>query len=114
MAIPSQSHLPAEFSLTGHTAIVASAGGDETPFLAAALAEAGASVFAVARRQSAADAIADAVWRRLWTRHRTPRGTLGHARCGLRGCRCLRRRPSPSRHLGQRHPQLFRQTRRRD
>ena len=61
MAIPSQSHLPAEFSLTGHTAIVASAGGDETPFLAAALAEAGASVFAVARRQSAADAIADAV-----------------------------------------------------
>ena len=61
MAIPSQSHLPAEFSLTGHTAIVASAGGDETPFLAAALAEAGASVFAVARRQSAANAIADAV-----------------------------------------------------
>ena len=61
MAIPSQSHLPAEFSLTGHTAIVASAGGDETPFLAAALAEAGASVFAVARHQFAADAIADAV-----------------------------------------------------
>ena len=61
MAFPSQQHLPDEFSLAGHTAIVASAGGDESPFLAAALAEAGAAVFAVARRQSAADAIADAV-----------------------------------------------------
>ena len=61
MAIPSQARLPSEFSLSGHTAIVASAGGDESPFLAAALAEAGAAVFAVARRQSAADAIADAV-----------------------------------------------------
>ena len=77
MAIPSQSHLPAEFSLTGHTAIVASAGGDETPFLAAALAEAGALVFAVARRQFAADAIADAVWRRLRARHRTPTWDAG-------------------------------------
>lgn len=61
MALPSQQYLPTEFSLTGHTAIVASAGGEESPFLAAALAEAGAAVFAVARRQSAADAIADAV-----------------------------------------------------
>ena len=61
MAIPSQHHLPAEFSLAGHTAIVASAGGDETPVLAASLAEAGAAVFAVARHNSAADAIAEAV-----------------------------------------------------
>ena len=61
MADPSSNYLPAEFSLAGQTAIVASAGGDETPFLAAALAEAGASVFAVARRQTTADAIADAV-----------------------------------------------------
>ena len=61
MAFPSQQHLPTEFSLAGQTAVVASAGGDESPFLAAALAEAGAAVFAVARRQSAADAIADAV-----------------------------------------------------
>lgn len=61
MASRSRNYLPAEFSLAGQTAIVASAGGDETPFLAAALAEAGASVFAVARLQSAADAIADAV-----------------------------------------------------
>ena len=61
MTIPSQSHLPSEFSLAGRIAIVASAGGDETPFLAAALAEAGASVFAVARHQNTADAIADAV-----------------------------------------------------
>lgn len=61
MTTPSPARLPAEFSLAGHTAIVASAGGDESPFLAAALAEAGASVFVVARHQPAADAMADAV-----------------------------------------------------
>ena len=61
MAIPSQARLPSEFSLSGYTAIVASAGGDESSFLAAALAEAGAAVFAVARHQPAADAIAAAV-----------------------------------------------------
>ena len=49
--------IPAEFDLTGHTAIVASAGGAETPLLAAALAEAGATVFAVARNAAAVDAI---------------------------------------------------------
>ena len=53
--------LPAEFDLTGHTAIVASAGGEETPALAAALAEAGADVFAVARHSDATDAIRAAV-----------------------------------------------------
>ena len=61
MATPSQQRLPSEFDLSGRTAIVASAGGDESPFLAAALAEAGASVFAVARLKSAADDMADAV-----------------------------------------------------
>lgn len=55
------SYLPAEFSLAGKTAIVASSGGDETPQLAAALAEAGASVFAVARHQESNNAIRDAV-----------------------------------------------------
>lgn len=49
--------IPAEFDLSGQTAIVASAGGDETPALAAALVEAGASVFAVARHTDAIDAI---------------------------------------------------------
>ena len=49
--------LPAEYSLAGHTAIVASSGGDETPQLAAALAEAGARVFAVARHADSVDAI---------------------------------------------------------
>ena len=53
--------LPAEFSLTGHTAIMASSGGDEAPHLAAALAEAGAAVFAVARHADAAEAIRAAV-----------------------------------------------------
>ena len=53
--------IPAEFDLSGQTAIVASAGGDETPQLAAALAEAGAAVFAVARHPEARDAIRDAV-----------------------------------------------------
>ena len=52
---------PAEYSLAGHTAIVASAGGDEAPHLAAALAETGAAVFAVARRADAAEAIREAV-----------------------------------------------------
>ena len=61
MASSNPSHLPSEFSLAGHTAIVASAGGDEAPFLAAALAEAGAAVFAVARHDSSADPIANAV-----------------------------------------------------
>ena len=53
--------IPAEFDLTGHTAIVASAGGAETPLLAVALAEAGAQVFAVARTAAAVDAIRAAV-----------------------------------------------------
>ena len=53
--------IPAEFDLSGQTAIVASAGGDETPQLAAALAEAGAAVFAVARHPEARDAIRAAV-----------------------------------------------------
>ena len=53
--------IPAEFDLTGYTAIAASAGGAETPLLAAALAEAGATVFAVARYDAAVDAIRAAV-----------------------------------------------------
>ena len=53
--------LPAEYSLAGQTAIVASAGGEEAPYLAAALAEAGATVFAVARHGDAAEAIRVAV-----------------------------------------------------
>ncbi len=61
MATVTPSYLPAEYSLGGHTAIVASAGGDETAHLAAALAEAGADVFAVARHAHAVDAIRNAV-----------------------------------------------------
>ena len=53
--------LPAEFDLTDRTAIVASAGGGETPHLAAALAEAGAQVFAVARHPESLEAMRDAV-----------------------------------------------------
>ncbi len=61
MAISPPTYLPAEYSLAGQTAIVASAGGDEAPYLAAALAEAGAAVFAVARHRDAAEAIRSAV-----------------------------------------------------
>ncbi len=61
MATSPPSFLPAEFSLAGLTAIVASSGGDETPQLAAALAEAGAGVFAVARHAESVDAIRAAV-----------------------------------------------------
>lgn len=39
-----------EFSLSGRVAILSTAGSDEAPFLAQALAEAGASVFTIARR----------------------------------------------------------------
>lgn len=45
-----------EYSLAGKVAILASAGGDEAPLLALALAEAGAGVFIVARRPELLDA----------------------------------------------------------
>ena len=41
-----------EYGLTGQVAIFATSGGDEAPFFAAALAESGAAVFAVARTQA--------------------------------------------------------------
>ena len=46
-----------EFDLTGKTAILATSGGREAPFLGQALVEAGASVFAVARTQTLLDAV---------------------------------------------------------
>ena len=46
-----------EYGLSGQVAIFATAGGDEAPFLAGALAEAGATVFAVARTQRLLDAV---------------------------------------------------------
>ena len=46
-----------EYGLTGQVAIFATSGGDEGPFLASALAEAGASVFTVARTQRLLDAV---------------------------------------------------------
>ena len=50
-----------EFNLSGQTAVLSTSGGDQAPFLAQALAEAGASVFVVARNQTALDAILDAL-----------------------------------------------------
>ena len=46
-----------EYDLTGKTAILATSGGGEAPFLGQALAEAGASVFAIARTQALLDAV---------------------------------------------------------
>jgi NAD(P)-dependent dehydrogenase (short-subunit alcohol dehydrogenase family) len=46
-----------EYDLTGKTAILATSGGSEAPFLGQALVEAGASVFAVARTQALLDAV---------------------------------------------------------
>ena len=46
-----------EYDLTGKTAILSTSGGAEAPFLAQALAEAGASIFAVARTQPLLDAL---------------------------------------------------------
>ena len=49
--------LLSEFSLTDRVAILHTAGGDQAPVLAQALAEAGATVFAVARRQHLLDPV---------------------------------------------------------
>ena len=46
-----------EYELTGQVALFATSGGEEAPFLAGALAEAGAAVFAVARTQKLLDAV---------------------------------------------------------
>ncbi len=46
-----------EYGLSGQVAIFATSGGDEAPFLAGALAESGATVFAVARTQRLLDAV---------------------------------------------------------
>jgi len=50
-----------EYDLTGKTAILATSGGTEAPFLGEALAEAGARVFAIARTQSLLDALLEAL-----------------------------------------------------
>lgn len=50
-----------QYSLEGKTSILYTAGGDEAPFLARSIAEAGASVFAIARQQNSMDAILDAL-----------------------------------------------------
>ena len=46
-----------EYDLSGKVAILATSGGDEAPQLALALAEAGATVFAVARRESSLERV---------------------------------------------------------
>ena len=46
-----------EYGLSGQSAIFATSGGDEAPFLASALAEAGASVFAIARTNAQLEAV---------------------------------------------------------
>ncbi|PKB70992.1 MAG: hypothetical protein BZY87_07835 [SAR202 cluster bacterium Io17-Chloro-G6] len=46
-----------EYDLSGKTAILATSGGSEAPFLGQALVEAGASLFAVARTQALLDAV---------------------------------------------------------
>lgn len=50
-----------EYGLSGQVAIFATSGGDEAPFLASALAESGAAVFAVARTQRLLDAVMEAL-----------------------------------------------------
>ena len=53
--------LLSQYDLTGKTAILSSTGGDEAPLLASVLAEAGATVFAVTRREENLNAILDAL-----------------------------------------------------
>ena len=44
-----------EYNLSGKVAVLATSGGDQAPYLALALSEAGATVFTVARRQDYLD-----------------------------------------------------------
>ncbi len=46
-----------EYGLSGRVAVFATSGGDEAPYLAGALAESGATVFAIARTQRLLDAV---------------------------------------------------------
>ena len=50
-----------EYGLQGQVAIFATSGGDEAPFLAGALAEAGAAVFVVARTRRLLDSVISAL-----------------------------------------------------
>ena len=50
-----------EYELTGQVALLATSGGDEAPYFASALAEAGATVFPVARTQKLLDALLNAL-----------------------------------------------------
>ena len=50
-----------EYSLSGRTSILYTAGGDDAPVLAQALAEAGATVFAIARRQHLLEPVLEAL-----------------------------------------------------
>ncbi len=50
-----------EYGLSGQVALFATSGGDEAPYYASALAEAGAAVFAVARTQKLLDAVLEAL-----------------------------------------------------
>ena len=50
-----------EFSLEGRSAILATSGGDESPGLAVALAEAGASVFTITRTRPLLESVLDAL-----------------------------------------------------
>ncbi len=54
-----------EYDLSGKVAILATSGGDQAPYLAMALSEAGASVFTVARRQAQLDDVLQALERGL-------------------------------------------------
>ena len=49
--------LLSQYSLAGKAAVLSTVGGDDGPFLAQSLAEAGASVFVIARRQETVEAI---------------------------------------------------------
>ena len=50
-----------EFSLAGRVAVLSTTGGDQAPLLAQCLAEAGASVFAIARRPQLLDQVMEAL-----------------------------------------------------
>ena len=101
-----------EYSLTGRAAILASAGGDDTPLLALALAEAGANVFVVARRpeklDDALNVLSDAG--RPGAEHGGHRDDAGYSGGGGPSPGNFRPDTPTGGYSGQRQPQPVRQT----
>ena len=106
-----------EYDLSGQVAILATSGGDEGPFLAQALAEAGASVFAIARHQAGLDAVLSALPAGSPSHSSGPYGAVvawNSAEAAAPGDGGIRPATRQGRHPGKRRQEHVRGARRRD